>query len=238
MSEESKTDESNSKETIPEIPVGKVYIQGSIKRSDTEFHTLLPTLLSLGFDKDTIVCNPLLDKDKIPCDSIFNVYDPFLQRGPIPPFTPNAPHLPIDEVVKMLNFASSVQNAAALPLPDSTPILVLDAAIIARHDFLARLKEFLESSKTTDWECVSLAHTPSKVPPEADASYFSSPQIYEQEPMSVVNSGALLLRVSFARKLTKTLLPFRDPVDYELIFQTLLHKTKAYYMYPPILEHR
>jgi hypothetical protein len=233
MSEESKHEESK-----PEIPIGKVYIQGSIKRSETEFYTLLPTLLSLGFNKDTIICNPHLEKDKIPCESIFNIYDPFLQRGPIPPFTPNASHLPLDEVIKMLNFASSVQNAASLPLPDSTPILLLDATIIARHDFLARLKEFLESSKTTDWECVSLAHTPSTVPPEADASYFSSPQIYEQEPMSVVNSGALLLRLSFIRKIVKTILPFRDPVDYELIFQTLLHKTKAYYMYPPILEYR
>jgi hypothetical protein len=54
----------------------------------------------------------------------------------------------------------------------------------------------------------------------------------------VVNSGALLLRLSFIRKIVKTILPFRDPVDYELIFQTLLHKTKAYYMYPPILEYR
>jgi hypothetical protein len=144
----------------------------------------------------------------------------------------------MNEIAKFLSFATILQNAAALDLSDTENILIIGSTIIARNDFVARLKDFLQSSTQPQWECISLAHTHSQLPSEADPSYFSDPKIYEQEPMSTINSGALLLKLSFVRKIIKTLIPFRDPLDYELIFQTLLHKAKAYYMYPPILEYR
>lgn len=216
--------------------VAKIYIQGPLKKNETDFYTLLPTMLSLGFTQSDIVYSPYIEPSLLSCESMFNVYDPFLQRGAIPPFTSKAAHLHPKEVVQMLNFASILQNANALPNPASSAILIFDSKTVARRDFIPRLKDMFEKEAYSSWECLSLAHSPTSFPnsDETDKSFFSDSCLLEQEPMTPITSGALALRLSYVNKLVKTILPFRDPLDFELIFQTLLHKTKPYYIYPPL----
>jgi hypothetical protein len=214
--------------------IAKIYIQGPLKRNEDEFYTLLPTILSTGTGIDDIICNPFLEKSHLNCQTIFNVYDPFLTRGPIPPFTSNAPHLNLNEVSQTLSFASILQNAAQLPNPDNSAIIILDSKAVVRRDILERLKGIFENEASSNWECLSLAYTPKSLP--EDASYFADAQIFEQEPMTPITSGAVAIRLSLVKKMVKTILPFRDPLDYELIFQTLLHKSPAKYVFPPIFD--
>lgn len=218
--------------------IAKVYIQGPIKRSEEEYYTLLPTLLSVGFQQPDIVCSPLMDPNHLKCESIFNIYDPFLPRGKIPPFSCEAAHLPLRSIVNMLTFTTIIQAAAALEAPDTAAILILDSRAITRRDVFVRLKDLVEKESSTAWECLSLSHVPSVLPDTADISYFSESQLFQQEPMTPITTGAIALRLSFVRKLVKTILPFRDPLEFELLFQTLIHKTGAHYVYPPIFDCR
>jgi hypothetical protein len=216
----------------------KVYVQGPIKRSEEEYYTLLPTLLSAGFQQPDIVCSPLVDTSLLKCENVFNIYDPFLQRGPIPPFSPDAAHLPLSKIAQMFTFATIAQAAAALDAPDTSAIIILDSRAVARRDFFARVKDLVEKESCTEWECLSLAHTPKALPEAADASYFSDPQLFQQDPMTPITVGAVAMRLSFVRKLVKTIIPFRDPLEYELLFQTLLHKAGPHYIYPPVFDCR
>ena len=204
--------------------IAKIYIQGGLKRTETEFYTLLPSLLSAGFQKEDIVCMPSVRAADLKAASIFNIYDPFLPRGQIPPFTSEAAHLPISEIGRVCGMMTVLQSAAALEGPDDSIVLVLDARAIVRRDFLQRLKDVA----TKEWTCLSLGHFV-----EGD-SCFSDTEIREHTPMTPITSGALALRLSYVRKIVKTLLPFREPLDYELIFQTLIHKVTPQYVSPPI----
>ena len=203
-----------------------------MKRGE-DLYSLLPMILSAGIGKDHIITSPSIHTGDLTCKAIFNVYDPFLNRGQIPPFTSNAAHLPLKDIADTLSFTSILQNAAKLPDPDSSVILILDSKAITRRDFVTRLKVVLEKDS---WECLSLAHTPATLP--EDGSWFADSQLFEQEPMTPITSGALALRLSFVKKLVKTILPFREPLDYELMFQALLHKTQAQYVFPPIFDCR
>jgi hypothetical protein len=204
--------------------IAKIYIQGGLKRTETDWHTLLPSLLSAGFQKEDIVCMPSVRAADLKAASIFNIYDPFLPRGQIPPFTSEAAHLPLSEIARVCSMMTVLQAAAALEGPDDSIVLVLDARAIVRRDFLQRLKDVA----TKEWTCLSLGHFV-----EGD-SCFSDTEIREHTPMTPITSGALALRLSYVRKIVKTLLPFREPLDYELIFQTLLHKVTPQYVSPPI----
>lgn len=204
--------------------IAKIYIQGGLKRTESEFYTLLPSLLSTGFQKEDIVCMPSVRADDLKAASIFNIYDPFLPRGQIPPFTSEAAHLPLSEIARVCSMMTVLQSAAALEAPDDSIVLILDARAIVRRDFLQRLKDVAAK----EWTCLSLGHFV-----EGD-SCFSDTEIREHTPMAPITSGALALRLSYVRKIVKTLLPFREPLDYELIFQTLIHKVTPQYVSPPI----
>ncbi len=212
--------------------IAKIYIQGELKHTETEFYTLLPALLSAGYKKDDIVCVPFMRAEELSPDSIFNIYDPFLPRGKLPLLDSKSPHLPLKDIIHMCSFVTILQNAANIDLPDESMILVLNARAVPRRDFHDRLKGLLGLS----WDCLSLAHGPTVV--AEDASYFADSEILEHEPTSAITSRAVALRLSYVKKIVKTILPFREPMDYELVFQTLIHKTKPQYVFPPVFDLR
>lgn len=212
--------------------IAKIYIQGELKRTESEFYTLLPALLSAGFQKGDIVCVPFMNTEELNSNSIFNIYDPFLPRGKLPLLNPKATHLPLDDIVHMCSFVTILQNAATLDLPDESVILVLDATTIPRRDFNGRLKDIIEM----EWDCLSLAHHPSVL--TEDSSYFADSEVCQHEAACGITSRAVAFRLSYVKKIVKTILPFRERLDYELVFQTLIHKTKAQYIFPPIFDSR
>ena len=212
--------------------IAKLYIQGDLKRSEDEFYTLLPALLSAGFQKEEIVCIPYVKHEELTVSSIFNIYDPFLPRGKLPLLDCKGPHLPLPEIVHMCNFVSALHNAATLDLPEESVILILDAKAVPRRDFHERLKGLIGMP----WDCLSLAYSPPVL--KEDASYFADSEILEHEPTSAITSKAVALRLSYIKKIVKTILPFREPLDYELVFQGLIHRTKTQYVFPPLFDLR
>jgi len=212
--------------------IAKIYIQGQLKRTEAEFYILLPALISAGYKKDDIVCVPFMSTSELNCDSVFNIYDPFLPRGKLPLLDSKATHLPLNDIVHVCSFVTILQNAAALDLPDDTVILILDARAIPRRDFDKLLKGLVG----LPWDCLSLAHHPQDL--REDASYFDDSEICDHEITSPVTSRAMALRLSYVKKIVKTIMPFRETLDYELVFQTIIHRTKAQYVFPPIFDLR
>jgi hypothetical protein len=223
--------------TRKQIPIGmsgiaKIYIQGDLKRGESEFYTLLPALLSAGFQKDDVICVPFMRHDELKSSSIFNIYDPFLPRGKLPLLNCKGTHLPLDDLIQICSFTTILQSAAELDLRDDAIIIVLDAKTIPRRDFHGRLKNLVGMT----WDCISLAYYPNIL--KEDASYFADSEICEHDPTSPMSSRAIALRLSYVKKIVKTILPFREPLCHELIFQTLIHNTRAHYVFPPIFDSR
>lgn len=212
--------------------IAKIYIQGELKRSETEFYTLLPAFLSAGYKKDDIVCVPFIRADELSSESIFNIYDPFLPRGKLPLLDSKATHLPLNDIIHMCSFVTILQNAASLDFPDDSMVLIMDARTVPRRDFNDRLKGLMGLS----WDCLSLAHGPAVL--AEDASYFADSEILEHDPTTPITSRAVALRLSYVKKIVRTILPFREPMDYELVFQTLIHKTTPQYVFPPLFDLR
>jgi len=174
----------------------KTYIICNIKREHDRFLKIFSHVFLRGIDKDSVQFIAPSCEDNLDLETVFKVYDPYLQRGRIPRFTSGT--VTLKEISLVLNYVSVFQHADSTGLPDSTPILVLQTDVLIHREFLSRIPDFL---KEDSWDCIRLI----------DGSDIVFP------------AGALIFRLGFIRKLLKTILPFRESIEAELRFQVILH---------------
>lgn len=167
--------------------------------------TVLQALLR-GIEKDDII-----RVFPSPCDTskIFNMYDPYLDRGVIPLFSSNI--LTLEEISMVMRYYTIFQQVAESSADDLSPILVLEPNVILHRDFLPNVRKIMEDEV---WDCVRL--------------------MCSENNRSIPCTGAILFRTKFIRNAVKTFLPFRESIDSELYFQTVLHKANVLVCNPSI----
>lgn len=166
--------------------------------------------------------------------SIFKVYDPYLNRGKIPPFSFKSACLSKGEISLMLNFYSAVRHAIDNKVDTA---LVFESDSYLRRDFVLRLNKILTDLSGTDWDYVSLGEGVGTRPLEAESTYYGEQKVYNPPHQWVFRcTDSMLFNGKFLRKLATTFLPFRECLDWELNFQVALHQGKALWADPPISE--
>jgi len=169
-------------------------------------------------------------------DLIFKVYNPYLSRGNIPSFTFKAACLSKGEISLILNFYSAIQNAVSNNT-DNQAVLVLESDAHLRRDFVPRLSKILQDLSGQDWDYVSLGEGVGTRPPGCDKSYYGEQKLYAPPHAWVFRcTDSMLLSHKFAKKLSQTLIPFKECLDWELNFQIAFHGGKALWADPPIAE--
>jgi len=189
----------------------QTYIICNLKKEHDRFLKIFSQVLSRGIEKESVQVIAPTWEDELSSETIFNVYDPYLYRGHIPPFKSGTASL--KEISLVLNYVAVFQHAAAADLDDSAIILVLESGTTLHRQFLPNLQKILEE---TAWDCVRLIREED----EGTANSFPT--------------GAILFRMGFVRKMLKTILPFRESIDAELRFQVMLHKAKVVMASPPL----
>ena len=159
-----------------------------------------------GIEKDSISCVLPNFNDM---SQVFNMYDPYLDRGVIPPFSSTI--LTFKEISLVMKYYSIFKQVADSDSDDLSPILILESNILLHRDFLLNVKRILEDDS---WDCVRL--------------------ICPENTGTIPSSGAMLFRVKFIRNAVKTFLPFRESIHSELYFQTILHKANVLVCNPSI----
>ena len=214
-----------------------VYILCNPQHEKARFERIIPHMILRGVPKERIrVCGPTWG-DTLETQTIFKVYDPYLKRGDLPPFCYKSARLSKGEVSLVLNFFAAAQNAAK-DLSGNDMVLVFESGAYIRRDFVPRLRETIAGANAeAEWGCVSLGEgvgtrgVPATRSYSAPTKVFPSPHTW---PYRCTDS--MLFRGTYLQSLTKTLLPFKESLDWELNFQNILHKGKVLWVDPPIAE--
>ena len=133
-------------------------------------------------------------------------------------------------------FAKVVQKGLA---SNAECILVFESDIVLRSDFLQRFQEVMACANGMTWDYISLGEGVNTRPPGREwTSYFAPTAVCEppKHPWVFRCCDSMVLHRRFLEKLAVTFLPFREALDWELNVQLLLHKGKALWVDPPLVE--
>jgi len=172
---------------------------------------------------------------ELSADDFLKVYDPFHVRyGFNTAMSFKSAALLRGEVSLVLTFYVAIQHALATP---GDIFLFFESDVVLRADFLERLESVLDESSTREWDYISLGEGVGTRPKGAEFSYFAPTKLYVPDHQFVFRcTDSMLFRRSFLEKLQRTLLPFRECLDWELNFQMILHRGVSLWADPPLVE--
>ena len=220
----------------PADKIPGVYVICHSEKENTRFRRIIPNMIVRGIPKESLRFISPTWADNLDDKTIFNVYDPYLSRGHLPPFTFKAACLSKGEISLMLNFYSAIRHAIDNNREDQAT-LIFESDSYLRRDFVPRLNKILSDLSGTEWDYVSLGEGNSSRPSEAEKSYYGEQALYEPSQQWMFRScESMLFSGKFLKRLVTTFLPFRECLDWELNFQLALHKGKALWADPPITE--
>jgi hypothetical protein len=213
--------------------IEKVYIICHKVKEKERYERLLQHLKDVNIPDDKICFNAPLWGDELTNELIFSVYDPFLPR-PVPGLTFKGRGLSKGELSLGLNFYSCIEHAIQNKYKK---IITLESDIWLRDDFVSRLKELLEDLKEKEWDFVSLGEGVGTRPPNAPKSYYSNTKAYNPPHECVYRcTDSMMFQLPYLEKISKTFIPFREIIDWEMNFQNMIHNGKALWADPPLAE--
>ena len=172
--------------------------------------------------------------NEINSELYFKVYDPFNKRfGLDKALTFKSAGLLKAEVSLGIRFLMAVRKA----LEDGVQrAIFFESDVVLREDFLLRLKGILDTE--CEWDYISLGEGVGTRPTGQEGkSYFSETRLYKPPHEFVFRcTDSMIFRRSFLEKLSQTLLPLRECLDWELNIQMLAHKGVSLWADPPIVE--
>jgi hypothetical protein len=216
--------------------VKTIYALCNIEKEKERFNRLVLHLLVRNIPKERLkMCGPTWG-DTLTTDTIFKVYDPYIRRGNLPTFSFKAARLSKGEISLVLNFFSAIQNAAK-DLAENESILIIESDVYLRRDFVSRLNDIYTDLSGREWDYISLSEGVGTRPNNVPSSYYSPTKVYNPPHSWVFRcTDSMLLSKRFVDKLCKTLLPFKECLDWELNFQIALHSGIALWADPPLVE--
>jgi hypothetical protein len=90
---------------------------------------------------------------------------------------------------------------------------------------------------TKPWDYMSLGEGVGTRPPGCPYSYYAPSRAWVPPHNWVFRcTDSMLFTTDYLERLSKTILPFKEIIDWEMNFQLMLNKGKAYWADPPLAE--
>ena len=203
-----------------------VYVLCHPEKEKARYEKLIPHLKEVGIPAENIRISAPTWGSQLTADEIFKAYDPYLKR-PVPAFTFKAACLSRGEISLCMNFLEAARLAVG-------PAIILESDVRLRPDFMDRLKDVM-ASLPADWDYVSLGEGCNTRP--ANGSYFGPTRLYKPPHKWVFRcTDSMLLSERFLKAVTKTMVPFKECLDWELNWQLMLNGGVALWADPPLAE--
>ena len=167
---------------------------------------------------------------------VFAAYDPFKPRlGINIALSFKSASMTRGEISLVLTFRKALEAALASGAPE---VIIFESDVVLRPDFCERLESVLTQASSQSWDYISLGEGQGTRPPgRQEISYFAPTGLVNPETQWVYRcTDSMLFRREFVEKLLKTIVPFRECLDWELNAQTIAHDGKALWVDPPIVE--
>jgi hypothetical protein len=129
-------------------------------------------------------------------------------------------------------------KAVCMALADGAEkAIFFESDVVLREDFLERLADVLKAGEAEAWDYISLGEGCGTRPPAHAESYFAPTKLYTPPHSFVFRcTDSMIISRSFLEKLSHTLIPFRECLDWELNIQMMAHRGKSLWADPPLVE--
>ena len=115
-------------------------------------------------------------------------------------------------------------------------MMFLESDIWLREDFVPRLNDLLKDTEGRPWDYLSLGEGVGTRPPGA-SSYYAPTKAYIPPHQWVFRcTDSMLFSTEYLHRLSHTIIPFKEIIDWEMNFQLMLHRGKALWADPPLAE--
>jgi len=224
--------------------VKAIYVLCHPLREKERYERLIPHLLERGVPGDRIRVWAPTWGSELTVEQIFTAYNPYLDRG-VPTFSFKGSNLTRGEISLGINFATAVLDVAMKPEAGSAGsapstqglIMFLESDIWLREDFVPRLNDLLKDTEGRPWDYISLGEGVGTRAPGADPSYYAPTKAYVPPHQWVFRcTDSMLFTTEYLRRLARTVLPFKEIIDWEMNFQLMLHRGVALWADPPLAE--
>jgi hypothetical protein len=215
--------------------VKAIYVLCHPTKEKERYERLIPHLLQRGIPGDRVHVWAPTWGSELTNQQIFTAYNPYLERPPLPTFSFKGANLTRGEISLGINFATAVLNVACSS--EQGLIMFLESDIWLREDFVPRLNDLLQDTKGRPWDYLSLGEGVGTRPPGAPLSYYSPTKAYTPPHQWVFRcTDSMLFTTEYLRRLSQTVLPFKEIIDWEMNFQLMLHRGTALWADPPLAE--
>jgi len=214
--------------------VKAVYVLCHPVKEKERYERLIPHLLARGIPADRIRVWAPTWGSELTVEQIFTAYNPYLDRR-IPTFSFKGSNLTRGEISLGINFATAVYDVTLKG--ESGLMMFLESDIWLRHDFVPRLNALLKDTEGRPWDYLSLGEGVGTRAPGAPASYYAPTRAYKPPHQWVFRcTDSMLFTTEYLHRLSHTILPFKEIIDWEMNFQLMLHKGQALWADPPLAE--
>jgi hypothetical protein len=216
--------------------IDMVYILGHPKYESERLKRVFKQLHERGLPDSKIHISAPTWGRELSSKECFDVYDPWLKRD-YPCFVFKSRALSKGEISLNLNFHNAVKHALA---NDYKHVIVFESDVLLRSDFNERLESIMTmlTSNSLTWDYVSLSDGVGTHAKDVQFGEWFSPQTIRSpgSPFPFRCTDSMLFHRNFLEKVGKTLIPFRDCLDWELNYQLYHHKGVALWAEPHIIE--
>ena len=205
------------------------------KYEAARYNFLLKHFAARGIPKEKIHYVWTLWGHEITAEIAFNIYDPFQHRfGMKHNLSQQSVALSRGELSLMVTFREVIRQVLE---GEYSEVIIFESDIILREDFLPRLKDVLTEAAGRDWDYISLGEGVGTRPPNTHPSYFNPTKLYKPPHQWVFRCcDSMLLRRGFLEKVSKTFLPCRECLDWEMNVQAMIHNATCLWADPPLAE--
>lgn len=222
-----------NEETYDWMP--QIYVMCNRDYEKERFAFLQNHLLSRGIPDEKLHWVSSLWGSELSSEDYFKIYDPFLRSSSWPySLSYKSSALSRGEVSLHYAFISTLQEIVSSSSPFA---IIFESDVVLREDFMDRLKNLMELQKDEKWDYISLGEGVGTRPPGSPLSYFKETKLYKAVgPWVFRCTDSMLLKKDFLDKISKTLIPVRECLDWELNYQIIIHNGDSLWADPPLVE--
>jgi len=211
--------------------IDAVFIIANKEKEAKRATRVLKHLLLRGIPENKIHFVAPTWSDTLTSDQIFSHYDPFAQRK-VPCFTYKGRCLTLGEISLSLNFWAAVDKAIAMNLQR---VIIFESDVMLREDFIKRLEVI---NDFTSWDYISLSDgVGTHAGP--NESFYSESKLHQSPYWHCFRTtDSMLFNVDFLKRMRQTAFPLRECLDWELNYQLMINKGRAYWIEPHIVEQQ
>jgi hypothetical protein len=172
--------------------------------------------------------------DTIPYEVIWRVYNPWAKhRAALR--SANSYNLKLGEISLCVNWAATALEAIKA---NHKIVMFWESDVLPDSEFLAKLNnamQTLEATHGANWDFLSLSSganmRPERPPDDTMQKWFPVKNYFHTR-----TTDAMIFKVDMLQKIFPHFLPFAEVLDWELNFHLSVHKSRSFWLDPPIIR--